>query len=119
MAAAPSTIETAEQQRQVPVPKKSAPFRLGTVGIISVLVIMLLVGSALFYLIAFQSRNNQLGTTSLNHSNTAVAQTRVSTPLPRSTPTIAVTPTIVPKNGLYIPGTYKGSMFDETTKQTT
>ena len=117
MAAAPLPIQTAE--RQSSVQKKSAPFRFGTVSIIGLLVILLLVGSSLFYFTVYRSGSNQLNTTAINHSNTPVTQTTAHTPLVNSTPTVAITPTVAVKDGMYIPGTYKGSMFNTTTNQTT
>ncbi|GAC1432639.1 MAG: hypothetical protein PVS3B3_27240 [Ktedonobacteraceae bacterium] len=56
---------------------------------------------------------------STNHSNTVVTQATAHTPLVTSTMTAASTPTAPAKDGMYIPGTYKGSMFNETTQQTT
>jgi len=51
------------------------------------------------------------------HSQTATASTKPGqTPTNSSTETI--TPTLTPQNGLYIAGTYKGSMFDQITQQT-
>ncbi|TMD60834.1 MAG: hypothetical protein E6I91_18335 [Chloroflexi bacterium] len=41
------------------------------------------------------------------------------TSLPKYTPTVRITPTAKPPNGLYIAGTYNGSMNDATTQQTT
>ncbi len=47
-----------------------------------------------------------------------VGQTPASTP-PVTSPTTPVTPPATPQNGLYIAGTYNGSMYDETKQQTT
>jgi serine/threonine protein kinase len=115
MAAAPYPIQATGQQP--PVQKKTATFRLGLVSIVSVLVILLIVVSGLFYFSAFQSSNRQLSANALNSSSTAVAQTKTASHILTSTPTPGVTPTS--QNGLYIPDTYNGSMFNQTTGQTT
>lgn len=117
MAAATPPIQASGQQ--LSAQKKPPTFRLATVSIISIVVILLLVVSALFYFTAFQSNGRQLSTNALNHSNTAVAQTKTTAQIPTRTPTSAITPTATPHDGLYIPGTYNGSMFNQTTQQTT
>ena len=56
-----------------------------------------------------------------NTSGTIAALTP-ATHVPQATPTAHVTPasaTATPRNGLYIAGTYNGSMFDQTTQQIT
>ena len=120
MAATPISIRAAEQERQASEPKKSSPFRFGTVSIIGLLVILLLVGSSVFYFTVLRTGSNQLNTTAINHSNTPVTRATAHAPLVASTSTIVSTPTVAVKDGMYIPGTYKGSMFnDTTTNQTT
>ena len=66
------------------------------------------------------SSNNQLSVSAVNHQNTDATQTTASTQQrPTATPTKGVTPTSTSQNGMYIPGTYKGSMATSTTQQTT
>ena len=113
MAASPS-IQTAE--REAVVQKKSSPFRFGTVSIVSLLVILLLVGGSIFYFSTTRG-TGQLSTSVTNHP-TSVA-THPATQRPTPTPTLGVTPTPTPKDGMYIPGTYKGSMFNEATQTLT
>ncbi len=115
MAASPS-IQTAE--REAAVQKRSSPFRFGTVSIVSLLVILLLVGGSIFYF-STSHGNRQLGASAINNPNIGATHTATSTQRPTPTPTLGVTPTPTPANGMYIPGTYKGSMFNETTQQTT
>ncbi len=116
--AAASSIQTAE--RQSTIPKRSSPFRFGTASIIGLLLILLLVGSGIFYFNVSRSNNSQLGANAINHQNAGATQTAASTQQrPTATPTRGVTPTPTPQNGMYIPGTYKGSMANSTTQQTT
>ncbi len=115
MAASPS-IQTAE--RDAVVQKKSSPFRFGTVSIVSLLVLLLLVGSSIFYFSTSRG-NRQLGASAINNPNVGATHTAATTQRPTPTATLGVTPTPTPANGMYIPGTYKGSMFNETTNQTT
>ncbi len=91
-------------------PKKSLLSRLGIVGIVSVLAAILIIGSALYVFsgIASSKKQSNLGATTLSH----IRPTHTTIP-----PTPAVTP--IPQNGLYIPGTYNGSMYNSTTQQTT
>ena len=114
--AASSSIQTAE--REAPTPKKSSPFRFGTVSIVSLLIVLLLVGSAIFYF-STSHGNRQLGASAISNPNIGATHTATSTQRPTPTPTIGVTPTPTPANGMYIPGTYKGSMANTTTNQTT
>ena len=94
-------------EKQPPGPKRSPALRFGTIGIIAV--IILLVSSTLYFYVSRQS--GQQGNASLlAHSQTATAIAKL-TPRPTATPT--------PHPGLYIAGTYNGSMFNQTTNQTT
>ena len=117
MAASPS-IQTAE--REAVVQKRSSPFRFGTVSIVSLLVILLLVGGSIFYFTTSRG-SRQLGASAISNPNIGATHTATSAqrPTPTPKPTLGVTPTPTPANGMYIPGTYKGSMFNETTQQTT
>ena len=106
------TVSTSEPrvrvpEKQPPGPKRSPALRFGTIGII--VVIILLVSSTLYFYISRQS--GQQGNASLlAHSQTATA-------IAKLTPSPTATPTSHP--GLYIAGNYNGSMFNQTTNQTT
>jgi serine/threonine protein kinase len=110
------TVSTSEPAIQVPEkqlppgPKRSSALRFGTIGIISVLVIVLLLGSGLYFYSSRQQSTQQSNATLIAHSQTATAVAK-----PMTSPTA----TAVPRNGLYIAGTYNGTMFNETTQQTT
>lgn len=95
-------------------PKGSPMQRFGVIGIVSVLVIVLLLAGGLFFFHPFQQKSPQaaVSTTTSQASTATAAPTQA-----KSTPTVAATPTPVVKNGLYIPGTYKGSTQDNTTQQ--
>ncbi len=100
-------------QVQTATPRQaSGGVRWGMVAIISLLVVLLLVASGLFYFNVL-SNGRQTGAAG-SHAGTPVA-----THTSNSTPTPAITPTPTPQNGMYIPDTYRGSMFNETTGQTT
>ncbi len=110
------TVSTSEPAIQVPEkrlppgPKRSPALRFGTIGIISVLVIALLLGSTLYLYSSRQHSAQQSGASLTAHSQTATAVAKL-TPSP--------TATTAPRSGLYIAGTYNGTMFNETTQQTT
>lgn len=105
-------IQVTERQLQPPAPKRSPVLRLGIIGVISVLVILLLLISTIFY---FNNRQNNGSQATAN--TLALAQTATAIAKFKQTPTL--TTTITPRSGLYIAGTYNGSMFNETTGQTT
>ncbi len=98
-------------QPQPAAPKGSPLQRFGVIGIVSVLVIALLLVGVLLIGHPFQQKSPQAAI-STGHTPVAAAPTQ-----PKSTPTVAVTPTPKIQNGLYIPGTYKGSTQDNTTGQ--
>ena len=114
MAASPS-LQTDERQTST----QNRLFGFGTISIVSLLVVLLLIGSLVFYFGVARTNSGQLGVSANNHLTAHVTQTAASTQRPTPTPTLGVTPTPTPKNGMYIPGTYKGSVFNETTQQTT
>jgi hypothetical protein len=82
-----------------------------TVGIISGLIILLLLGGAVFFY--SNSSSHQASTNVLTQSQTATAVAQTS----KHTPTVQISPTTTPP-GIYIAGTYNGSIFDATTNQT-
>src|SRR5207245_4643569 len=77
-----------------------------------VIILLLLISTVYFY------TSHQAGVNTLAHSQTATTSVKTAQ-TPIHTPTVAPTPTPTPQPGLYIAGTYKGSMFDEITQQTT
>jgi serine/threonine protein kinase len=108
------TVSTSEPkvrapERQPPGPKRSPALRFGTIGIISV-IILLVLASTLYLYISRQSSGQQTSASLLAHSQTATAVAKL-TPSP--------TATAAPHPGLYIAGTYNGSMYNQTTNQTT
>jgi len=83
------------------------------VGILSGLIILfLLVGAGIGGLFLYTSHQADLN---------AIAHSQTATALAKSvqTPTHPANPTPTPQKGLYIAGTYNGSMVNQTTGQTT
>lgn len=108
-------LQAPERQPQASLAQRRPASRSRSVTSISgliVLLVLVLVASS-FYLYS----SHQAGVTALALSQTATASVQPQTPI--HTPTAAVTPTPKLQNGLYIAGTYKGSMFNEITQQTT
>lgn len=106
------TVSTSAPGMQLPAMPSTAPtskpasrFRIMT--LISVVVVLLLLSSVAFYFFAnHQTNNNQpINANALNHQSPTASVKLTSTPTPQP--------------GLYIAGTYNGSMFNETTQQTT
>lgn len=99
-----------------PVPKKSSASYARIIGIISGVLVILLIAGTVFY---FNYSNRQASTNAnaidLAHSQTATALAQA----PTHAPTAAVSPTPTPPNGLYIGGTYNGSMTNQLTNQVT
>lgn len=104
-----SPVDSSQAQK----PKTSSLQRLGVIGIAVVLVLVLGL-SGVFYFTHYSPQ--KLTQASITTGNTA---TRAATAYYTPTPTVGITPTPtqVP-NGMYIPGTYNGSMQDNTTSQT-
>jgi hypothetical protein len=96
-------------ERQPPGPKRAPALRFGTIGIIAV-IILLVLASTLYLYYSRQLSAQQASASILAHSQTATAIAKL-TPSP--------TATAAPHPGLYIAGTYNGSMFNQTTNQTT
>ena len=105
-------IQLPERQQQPPAPKSSPVPRFGIIGIISGLIILLLLVSAVYYFNNRQYSNSQANANALNHAQTATA-------LAKLTQTPSHTATASSQSGLYIADTYNGSMFNQTTQQTT
>ncbi len=100
-----------------PVPQTTAPQKprsgARVFAIIGVIVLLALVATAAVYGTRLYSDQQQANLAALSHSQTATAQAQATKSVPTATPT----PT--PPPGLYIAGTYNGSMFNSTTNQTT
>jgi serine/threonine protein kinase len=117
LASSNASLQAPEKQPESTLPKRRSAPRSRLVGIISGLIIVLL----LLLLLAgtvYVYGNHQARVNALAQSQTATASVKpVQTPT--HAPTVAITPTPKPQNGLYIAGTYNGSMFDQITQQTT
>ncbi|HEY5002569.1 MAG TPA: hypothetical protein VII61_05415, partial [Ktedonobacteraceae bacterium] len=88
--------------------KRSPIQRVAVILLAAVLVLVLVLSGALFITRSFQPKTTL--TTAIVTGNTPTVA-----PTPTSPPT--ATPTAVP-NGMYIPDSYRGSMQDNTTQQT-
>lgn len=98
-----------------PIPEREPARRSRMVGMISgliILVILLLLAGGGYYFY-----NNHQATDNANTlSQTATATGKLQTPT--HAPTVTNSSTATQQNGLYIAGTYNGSMFDQTAQQT-
>jgi eukaryotic-like serine/threonine-protein kinase len=98
-----------------PVPEREPARRSRMVGVISgliILVILLLLAGGGYYFY-----NNHQATDNANTlAQTATATGKLQTPT--HAPTVTNSSTATQQNGLYIAGTYNGSMFDQTAQQT-
>ncbi|HEX6556282.1 MAG TPA: protein kinase [Ktedonobacteraceae bacterium] len=102
-------LRAPEIQRQPPATNKKRISLWMTAGVLSGLILLLLLAGTVYLYNGRQSNANAL---LQSQTATALAQT------PKHTPTAGITPTAKPPNGLYIAGTYNGSMNDATTQQT-
>ena len=107
-------LQAPEGQPGASLPQRRSASRSRSVSIISGLIVLLLL--ALVASTVYLYNSHQAGVNALAISQTATAFVPHQTPV--HTPTAAVTPTPKPQNGLYIAGTYKGSMFSEITQKT-
>jgi eukaryotic-like serine/threonine-protein kinase len=108
-------IQAPERQQLPPVPERRPARRSRTVGIISglmVLIILLILAGGGYYYYS----SHQANVSAITHSQTATAGSGQTL---THTPTVTITSTATLQNGLYIAGTYNGSMFDQTAQQTT
>ena len=102
-------LRAPEILQQPPLPQKRRTSLPMTAGIISGLIVLLLLAGTVYLYNSHQSNANAL---LQSQTATALAQT------PKHTPTARITPTAKSPNGLYIAGTYNGSMNDATSQQT-
>ena len=99
---------------QAPPPKKRRASLPIIVSIISGLIILALLTGVIF--VYNNGRQVNAGTPAQSQTATALAQAPKHTPTVASTPTPTLTPTPLPK-GLYIAGTYNGTMTNQITNQ--
>ena len=103
--AAPSPIMPPSSPARTP----GLRFRLVTLVTVVVALLLLSTGAFYFYTSHRSGTNQPVNANTLNHPQSPTTAKHTATP------TLGVTPT--PQPGLYIAGTYKGSMFNETTQQ--
>ncbi len=113
IASSDPNLRPPEKQSTPYIPQQQPPRRSRSVGIISGLIILVLVvllagGGFLFYN-SHQSNSNSVSLTQTATSNLLT---------PTKNAGVTATPTKTQQNGLYIAGSYNGSMSDQTTSQT-
>ncbi len=96
--------------KQAPVVKKTSTLRPGGIATLSIVVVILLLAGTVFFYVSHQSANQPINSNAINHTQTPTVVAKL---------TPSLTATTRAQNGLYIAGTYNGSMFDETISQTT
>jgi serine/threonine protein kinase len=116
VASSAPNLKVAEKQQQPPLPKRRPAPRSRIVAIISGLIVLLVL--VILASTVYLYNNHQASVNAIAHSQTATAVVR-PTQAPTHAPTVASTPTAKPQNGLYIAGTYNGSMVNEITQETT
>jgi serine/threonine protein kinase len=96
--------------------KKSPTSYARIIGVISgILVILLIAGSVFYFNFSSRQASNNANAIVTSHSQTATALAEA--PTHASTTIVSPTPTI--QNGIYIAGTYNGSMINQSTNQST
>ena len=114
VAAPDPDIQAPEKQQPPPSPPKRRPVPLSrSIAILSGLIILLLLAGTVYLYSSHQANVNAVA-----HSQTATALAK-PVQKPTHAPTPTSTPTPRPQNGLYIAGTYNGSMTNEITQQST
>jgi hypothetical protein len=102
------SLRTPEIQQQPPTQKRRRTSPGMIIGIISGLLILLLAGGGALFYSNYSSHQASANALAQSQTATAVAQTK-------HTSTVQISPT---PPGMYIAGTFNGSMFDATTSQT-
>ena len=105
-----ANLQAPQRQQLPPLPKRQPAPRTRMVGILSGLIILLLIAGSIVYFYSGRQSNSQ---------QTNATATAKSGQTATHTPTVTITSTATSQNGLYIAGTYNGSMFNQTTQQTT
>jgi serine/threonine protein kinase len=100
---------TQSPAKQAPVVKKKSMVRPASIATLSIVVVILLLAGTLFAYFSHQSANQPINSNAINHTQTPTVVAKL-------TPSLTATGKV--QNGLYIAGTYNGSMLDETTSQT-
>ncbi len=93
-----------------PAPKKVPVQRIGVIALIAVCVVVVVLAGVIFLYVGRQHTNQPATANGTGKQTSPTAATKV-TPTPSPSPT--------PPPGLYIAGTYNGSILDNTTQQTT
>jgi len=109
------TIAPAQPRISPPVtppraPKKVSAQRVGLIALISVFVVLILVGTIFLYA-SRQNGNHPTTANSISNQQSPTAVKPTATPSPPATAT--------PPPGIYIAGTYNGSILNNATQQTT
>jgi serine/threonine protein kinase len=108
----PRVLERQSQPSYSSLSKRQPASYARIIGIISGILVILLVGGTVFY---FNYNGHQASTNTnaivTEHSQTATALAQA--------PTVTISPSPTPQNGLYIAGTYNGSMTNQITNQAT
>jgi len=98
-----------------PPPTKRQPASYArTIGIISGILVVLLIAGTVFYF----TYNGRQASSNANAIVTGQSQTATAQ-VPTHAPTVTISATPTPQNGLYIAGTYNGSMNNQITNQAT
>jgi serine/threonine protein kinase len=96
--------------------KKSPTSYARIIGVISgILIILLIAGSVFYFNFSNRQASSNANAVVTSHSQTATALAGA----PTHAPTTIVSPTPTPQNGMYIAGTYNGSMTNQSTNQST
>ena len=113
------TVISSTPAISLPVAQPSAPKRVpvqrvGLIALISVFVVLALLAGTLFYYVGHQNSNRPPAASLTGNQSSPTVSVK-----PTATPTTQPTATPPPPPGLYIAGTYSGSILNETTQQTT
>lgn len=105
-----SVSRSAAAETPAPASRKPGFSRLGVISLVSIVVVLVLIASTVLIIFTHQHNSNPVTANSVSHQSSPTASAKAS-------PTTAPTPSPTPQNGLYIAGSYNGSMFDQNTQQ--
>ena len=119
VAASDSGPQTPERQSEPalasPLKQRPVPYARIIAVISGILVILLIAGSVFYF-----SYSNRQASSNANAILTTQSQTATAlAAAPTHAPTATISPTPTPQNGLYIAGTYSGSMNNQLSNQST
>ena len=119
VAASDSGPQTPERQSEPalasPLKQRPVPYARIIAVISGILVILLIAGSVFYF-----SYSNRQASSNANAILTTQSQTATAlAAAPTHAPTATISPTPTPQNGLYIAGTYNGTMNNQLSNQTT